>query len=946
MNAGPRKVLLVEDNPGDARLIREMLTEAGEGTYDIEWVPRLSEALERLARDEIDVVLLDLGLPDSYGLDTFLRAHAQAPQVPFVVLTGLSDETLAVTAVRKGAQDYLVKGETDGNLLLRAIRYAGERKQAELALRQAHDSLEQRVQERTLELVQANVQLQGEIERRKNIEAALQESEARYRAIFENTGTATCIVEADRTISLANMEFERLSGYSREEIEGQKHAGEFVASEDLEGLREYLRVRQNDPSLAPRTHEFRLKDREGRVKDILLTASTIPGTRRTVTALMDITSRKEAEKTLRHQAELLELARDAIMVRDMEDRLIFWNQGAELTYGYPREAALGQVPHTFLKTEFPRPMPEIQAEFLREGKWEGELVHSRADGLRLIVASRWVLQRDEHGHPAAVLEINRDITARKQAEQALRLAHDNLELKVLMRTAELARANEELQQEIDERRRAEKALETERQRLFALLDGLPAMVYLKALDGSIRFANRTFRERFGEPGGRRCYEVIHGRDKLCESCRSFEVLGTGKSHSWELSVAASGLTFQVYDYPFADVDGTPQVLTLGIDVTERKQTEEALRAAQERLQFLFRSTPAVIYSSKTDGDFDTTFVSDNVSAQLGYEPREILGGSGFWLKHIHPEDVPGILAAVPRIFEQGKYVFEYRFAHKDGSYRWLRDEVRLVRDAAGNPAEMVGSIIDITERQEAEEKLRESETNLRYLATQLMTAQERERKRLSRELHDELGQSLLVLKLQMGAMEEKMAQGWEAVQGDCGSMMAYLNQVVEDVRRLSRDLSPTILEDLGLSAALRRLLGEFSKYYVGEVNMDEMDEIDDLFPPEAQINLYRIFQESLTNIGKYAQASRVTFSIKRLADHVAFRMEDNGRGFNLAQVSSADAAGRGLGLAAMEERVRMLGGVLNIQSQEGQGTKISFEAPNTREQKKIIVPEGGLPPSG
>ena len=134
MPDSPMKILLIEDNPGDARLIREMLADAGGQGFAIEWVSRLAEGLERLGRGGIDLVLLDLGLPDSQGLDTFIKAQAQAPQVPFVVLTGLADETLGLTAVRKGAQDYLFKDGTDPHLLLRAIRYATERKQAEIAL--------------------------------------------------------------------------------------------------------------------------------------------------------------------------------------------------------------------------------------------------------------------------------------------------------------------------------------------------------------------------------------------------------------------------------------------------------------------------------------------------------------------------------------------------------------------------------------------------------------------------------------------------------------------------------------------------------------------------------------------------------------------------------------------------------------------------------------------
>jgi signal transduction histidine kinase/CheY-like chemotaxis protein len=141
------RVLLIEDNPGDARLIWEMLTEVGAtglaAAFDLECADRLSTGLARLAAGGIDVVLLDLSLPDSQGLDTFAKVHAQVPQVPIILLTGLDDAALAVKAVREGAQDYLVKRQVDGNLLVRAMRYAIERKQAEKALERCAVQLHQ-----------------------------------------------------------------------------------------------------------------------------------------------------------------------------------------------------------------------------------------------------------------------------------------------------------------------------------------------------------------------------------------------------------------------------------------------------------------------------------------------------------------------------------------------------------------------------------------------------------------------------------------------------------------------------------------------------------------------------------------------------------------------------------------------------------------------------------
>jgi GAF domain-containing protein/CheY-like chemotaxis protein len=136
MNDKSINVLLVEDSPGDTRLLQEMLAEARGASFELEHTQRLTTGLEKLTAGDIDVILLDLSLPDSQGFDTFAQMHAQAPQMPIIVLTGLDDEALALKAVREGAQDYLVKGQVDSNLLARAIRYAIERKQTEV--RQAY----------------------------------------------------------------------------------------------------------------------------------------------------------------------------------------------------------------------------------------------------------------------------------------------------------------------------------------------------------------------------------------------------------------------------------------------------------------------------------------------------------------------------------------------------------------------------------------------------------------------------------------------------------------------------------------------------------------------------------------------------------------------------------------------------------------------------------------
>ncbi|MDB6009153.1 MAG: sensor signal transduction histidine kinase [Gammaproteobacteria bacterium] len=168
-NQAALQVLLVEDNSGDARLLREMFSKEKTGSFELTHVLRLSEALLLLAKGGIDIVLLDMGLPDGHGLDTVRRARAVAPGVPLIVLTGLDDEALAAQAMKEGAQDYLIKGEIENRALPRALRHSIERHRMQLAT----DLIHAQVQARTGELKEVNVQLRAEIAARDAAEREL-----------------------------------------------------------------------------------------------------------------------------------------------------------------------------------------------------------------------------------------------------------------------------------------------------------------------------------------------------------------------------------------------------------------------------------------------------------------------------------------------------------------------------------------------------------------------------------------------------------------------------------------------------------------------------------------------------------------------------------------------------------------------------------------------------
>jgi signal transduction histidine kinase len=201
MNGGtPVKILLVEDSPADAKLLCETLREISENKFELTHVQQLSEAMAKLAESGFDAILLDLYLPDSQGLETIESILSTAPTLPIIVLTGLKDENAGIQAVRKGAQDYLVKGQTDSDLLVRVIKYSIERKRNERELRKARDELEMRVKERTIKLEKAVDELRNEILKRIEAERKIRANQEQLRSL-----TAELVLAEERERHAAAM---------------------------------------------------------------------------------------------------------------------------------------------------------------------------------------------------------------------------------------------------------------------------------------------------------------------------------------------------------------------------------------------------------------------------------------------------------------------------------------------------------------------------------------------------------------------------------------------------------------------------------------------------------------------------------------------------------------------------------------------------------------------
>lgn len=483
-----------------------------------------------------------------------------------------------------------------------------------------------------------------------------------------------------------------------------------------------------------------------------------------------------------------------------------------------------------------------------------------------------------------------------------------------------------------ERRQTQAALRDSEEQYRLLLKNVPAVVYKGYMDCGVDFVDDKVEELTGyAKSDFDSRKLIWSDVLLLEDRPAFkeafkEGLKGSKSYIREYRVRKkSGEIIWIQDRGqiICNSDGRAEYISgVFFDVTERKQVQEALQESENRFASFMRYLPGIAFMRDIHGRY--LYVNEAWEKVRRRQLQTVIGKAfnEVWAA----EKAAKFNEGDRRVITRGEPVQNIEeISQDDGAHIWLVNKFPIL-DKDGKPI-IVGAVgIDITRRRRAEEALWESEQRLRFLTSQLLTAQERERKRISMELHDELGQSLAVLKLQIRAVERGFGDSQQDLKADCRELLDYLDGVIDNVRRLSRDLSPAILEDLGLQSALKYLINGVSKHYKVSHSFEVAD-LDQLFPSDAQIIIYRIFQECLTNISKHAGASEVSITIRENDGLVSIALEDNGAGFDPAQVSSRRIAGRGLGLAALNERARMLGGTLEIRSQPGAGTKVTCVIP-------------------
>jgi PAS domain S-box-containing protein len=532
----------------------------------------------------------------------------------------------------------------------------------------------------------------------------------------------------------------------------------------------------------------------------------------------------------------------------------------------------------------------------------------------------------------AELEIFKDY--RKLAEEARRRAYAELEHLVARRTAELVKANQQLKQEIEERKRTEAELKQTKEYLENVIANSVDAIGIVDRHGKIILWNRRAAEIYG-------YQPAELADKTAfdlypdpaELDRMLQALRTdGVVREFEIPMQKKDGTIVPMDISISllkdDRGRTIGSVCLARDLSERKKAEAALKHAQAELSryskdlerqvrertreitSILRYTPAVVYIKDREGRY--TLVNSRFEELFGISQEQI---SGKFDHDIFPRALADRIHATDmRVLARRRpYQAEEALPPPDGRRTYLTVKFPLYSEP-GVPTGLCGIATDITE-------LKQAQDQLRRLSGSIMANQEKERKAIARELHDELGQVLTALRMDAVWLSE-LLQPQDAKAGDRAlAMCRLIDSTIDEVRGLATRLRPGVLDDLGLIDALEWYIADFEKRtgIACRFRHRKVPTVDGIGATAA----YRIVQEALTNVTRHAAATQVKVSLQPGKGMLTLAVVDNGRGFDLQEIDASEC----LGLAGMRERAGLLGGSLEIRSRPGQGTKVCFRLP-------------------
>ena len=605
---------------------------------------------------------------------------------------------------------------------------------------------------------------------------------------------------------------------------------------------------------------------------------------------------------------------DAVIATDVEGKITFMNAMAEELTGWTTgeadkkpATAVFNIINEQTRNQVESPITKV----LREGMVVGLANHTilvRKDGTEVPIDDSGAPIRDREGKTWGVVLVFHDITERKRAEQALKESENRL------------------------------------RRFYE--SGLLGVIYWN-MNGEITDANDKFLEMVG-----------YDREDLTAGRIDWGGMTPPEyRHLDENSVAelkATGMNKTPFEKEYIRKDGSRiPIIVAGamldearfngvafvLDITERKQAEEAIRKSEEKYRHIIEYSPAAIYEIDFNaGRFKT--VNEGACRMLGYTEAELLAMNPL---DLFDEESREIFLDRIRHAQAGETPLdqiEYKGKRKDGTDIWgiLHNKFEYA------DGKIVGAFVvahDITERKRAEEALQQRTLELQHLtetleervkertaeladlSSQLVSAQEDERRRVSYDLHDNAWQALVAIRFEMERLfSNRDGMDWAALQDRSKKVMAALLEAVGKIRSMQGDLWPYVLDDIGILATIDWYCREFEKNHPG-LTIERQDGLaENEIPSSAKIVIYRILQETLSNVAKHSQASRVILRLLKKDHQMEFTVEDNGLGFDPEETMVKRSPWGGLGLLNIKARTELSGGLFGVESATGKGTVV------------------------
>lgn len=924
--AQPLKVLIVEDSLDDAEFL---LRELRRGGFAPEW-QRVDTEAAYLAQLHagLDLVLSDFRLPQFTGLRALELLKQSGLDVPFIIVSGTVGEEMAVSALKHGATDYLLKDRLArlGTAVTQALEQTRSRRERQLS------------------------------------EAALRESEKRYRRLAENFPNGTVVLfDRDLRTVLADGAGLAEVGLSKTEVEG-KTLWEIFPPERCAAMEPDLRaalageMRVAEGSFANRAMERRtvpVRNEHGEITGGMLMTQ-------------DITARKqrevEIERLNRLYTALSHINQTVARACSREEllhevcRVMVADGGCRMAWiGWQDPATRTLLPAAqFGGNEIEVERVEIRSEDSFDG-WGPIGIAFRE--------SRTCICTDAAGDPSTLLwreELQRRgiraaaaVPIRLQNKVSGVLAVYSLEVDFFKKkeialleeaAADISFALDNLAHE-EQRHLAEAALRASEANLAAAQS--------RAKIGSWEFDLGThtatwsaemFRicERdpaLGPPSYNEYMQMVHPDERdAFESSTKVRMAGRCSDALAYRIVRPDGSIRWIEDLAEVIRDGagrpvrlmgTAQDITartraaMELQRSEQAQRQLAQQLAAEKIRLIEAQAVAKIGSWENDLASGAVKCSDEIHRIFETDPNSFSPTHHNFLEKVHSEDRSRVEEAFVRsLGVRTACAITYRLLMPDGRIKFAEERWQSFADEKGQPSHTIGTCRDVTEQQQREAELGAAQRQLRALVDRLHTARDEEAKRIARELHDDLGQQLTALNMELDDLEMKLPPATARQQDQIARMRSIVNHTIEAVQQIASALRLGQLDILGLTAAIEWELTEFSRRSVIPCRIIRLDEIVNLTGAQ-NTTLFRILLEALTNIVRHAAATEVELILQRDAHQVTLMVRDNGRG--LGGVNQEDP--NALGLLGMRERARLVGGDVTITDNSGAGTTVRVRIP-------------------